>query len=126
MSSEASKQIKDLWRDNSGTKISFAHVRDCRHAMGVTRAKLIVNNQGSGAVYTAVARHVRSSLTTRRKLTIVVVTKRRRPSSVYLPYGEKDNFTKPATNMKHQFLLYCASNLKVVVELLSPFVESGR
>lgn len=88
--------------------------------MGVTRAKLIVNNRGSGAVYTAVARHVHSSLTTRRKLTIVVVTKRRKPSSVYLSYGEKDNFTKSANNAK--FRLYCASNLKVVIKLLSLFV----
>lgn len=43
-----SKQIKDVYCEIiavSGTKIPFAHVRDCRHAMGVTRAKLIVNNR---------------------------------------------------------------------------------
>lgn len=26
------------------TKIPFAHVRDCSYAMGMTQAKLIVNN----------------------------------------------------------------------------------
>jgi len=37
-SKDCSKQIKDVLRNNSDTKIPFTHVRHCNHAIELTRS----------------------------------------------------------------------------------------